>query len=669
MVYHLGIMLDSLYKGIRPGALALLACAIFLTGKSFAGNMVPLPQNKPLITDVAQVVEQSGVIPVPFAKPDFSKPDVTALLTFGQSVPMPAKKPMRHGSAPISGDDAQLYRKIFAYQSAAQWDKADELMSKLGDLRLRGHVLFQRYMHPTAYSASFEELEAWMNAYADHPGAEKIYKLAVRRAPAGLAATLAKPVDSEGVNGYLDILSERNKVYSPSVKRSKAQRGDIARLTKEINKQILKGQPSAAYKNLQADAAAKLLDAAEYDELRAQIAYGYMVSNKLAEARKLAAESVKRSGAQAPLAGWVGGLVAWQQNDYRAAAPLFEIAANSPYSSDWTAAAGAYWASRAYMRAGRIKDVTFWLRRAAAHPRTFYGLIATRALGWDFDFNWTMPAYTGEHKKLLSKYPGAQRAMRLVDAGQYHLAEKELRQIDPKASPELTDALLAFANDAGLPSYAMRLASSVEAPGGRLYDAALYPLLPWKPQSGFKVDRALIHALIRQESQFNPTAESGSGATGLMQLMPATASFISGKREYRSREGRHNLMDPQVNLDIGQRYVEDLLGQDHVGTELFSLVIAYNAGPGNLKKWKETYKHIQDPLLFVETIPLHETRAFVEKVMANYWIYRLRLEQPTPTLDAVAGGEWARYVRMDGTDHAAATANNRPYLLAATSDY
>ena len=217
----------------------------------------------------------------------------------------------------------------------------------------------------------------------------------------------------------------------------------------------------------------------------------------------------------------------------------------------------------------------------------------------------------------------------------------------------------------------MRLAASVHTPQGGLYDAALYPVSPWKPQGGYKVDRALIYALIRQESKFNPAAQSHSGATGLMQLMPATATFISGHRDYRSREGQYNLKEPQLNLDIGQQYVENLLYQDHIDTELFSMVIAYNAGPGNLKKWKDAYRNMRnDPLLFVEMIPMRETRAFVERVMANYWIYRLRMEQPTPSLDAVTEGHWARYVQLDNVKQAATTAS-RPasYQVATGANY
>jgi soluble lytic murein transglycosylase-like protein len=111
------------------------------------------------------------------------------------------------------------------------------------------------------------------------------------------------------------------------------------------------------------------------------------------------------------------------------------------------------------------------------------------------------------------------------------------------------------------------------------------------------------------------------------------------------------LKEPEMNLEIGQKYVGHLLEQGAVDNELMSLAIAYNAGPGNLRKWKKELGDIDDPLLFIEMIPMAETRNYVERVLANYWIYRMRLGQPMPSLDAVAEGKWAVYTPMD--DHGA----------------
>jgi soluble lytic murein transglycosylase-like protein len=652
----------------RRGVARLLAIgAIFLSGSLTAeasGMAPPLPPVKPQIAVVAPVEQEQqaiGAIPLPQRKPAFGRPDTLALLKFGMP-PVPAIKPRfrieplplpplmaaADTSQPLSAADADLYKKAFSAQAAGQWTKADELMAQLSDDRLRGHVLYERFVHPS-YKTSFAELADWLSRYADQPGAERIYKLAQSRTPKSSISTLRRPEKAGQVGGFIDLLSDQGRTYVSSRKRNAMQKKEVAALNRSIRNDLTRSAPTRAFSRLQQGNSARILDTVEFDQLKAQIAASYMYEGNTAKALDLAQAAARRSGDAVPQAGWVGGLAAWREKKYDTAAKLFEITANSLYASSWMNSAGAYWASRAHMRAGNVHDVNVWLERAAAQPRTFYGLIATRALGLDFDFNWSMPELTKTRMARLQKIPAARRAAALVAAGQYYQAEQELRQIDPGKDKELLEALLAYANHNALPSYAMRLAEVTVNPDGGLYDAALYPFSPWNPRNGYKVDRALIYALIRQESRFNPMAESSSGAAGLMQLMPATASFVSGSRKYREAEGRHSLKDPQVNLDIGQRYVQSLLGEDHVSTELFSLVMAYNAGPGNLKKWKERLAPLaDDPLLFVESIPLGETRNFVERVMSNYWIYRLRMGQPTPSLDAVSEGRWAEYVQLDG---------------------
>ena len=172
--------------------------------------------------------------------------------------------------------------------------------------------------------------------------------------------------------------------------------------------------------------------------------------------------------------------------------------------------------------------------------------------------------------------------------------------------------------------------------------------MPWKPNKGYRIDRALLHAIVRQESKFNASAQNkSSGATGLMQLMPKTAGYMAGSDIFEDRENLHLLKNPEVSLDIGQKYVEHLLNNSLVGQDLLSLAIAYNAGPGKLSKWKEERKDITDPLLFIETIPYAETRTYVQRVLSNYWIYRLRFDQSNESMQALADGHWARYSSLD----------------------
>lgn len=444
-----------------------------------------------------------------------------------------------------------------------------------------------------------------------------------------------------------------NRIYKTARKRTPAQRDSVVRLVGIIKQDVSNGSPTRALKRLSSDKAVPYLDPVEKDQLQTLIARGYLLAGKIVQSYELSSESAQRSGANIPQAGWVAGLAAWRMGNYDQAARMFSNSANSSYSSPWQASASAYWASRSYMRARQPQQVSVWLERAAAYPRTFYGLIATRSLGWDYDFNWDVPTLTSAHKKALEAHPAAREGIALIKAGQIHDAEVVLGKIDTSNDPLLRDALIALAAHKGLSSFGMQLAQTQPHPNGGYYDAALYPLSPWKPRDGYTVDRALVHAIIRQESKFNPGAVSRSGAQGLMQVMPSTASYISGKAHFKNKDSHAKLRDPQTNLELGQRYIEKLLYQDHVDTELFSLVVAYNAGPGNLKRWKRELADMQDdPLLFIESIPMGETRAYVERVMSNYWIYRMRMNQPVPSLDAVAEGQWAQYVPVDGVKQA-----------------
>jgi hypothetical protein len=88
------------------------------------------------------------------------------------------------------------------------------------------------------------------------------------------------------------------------------------------------------------------------------------------------------------------------------------------------------------------------------------------------------------------------------------------------------------------------------------------------------------------------------------------------------------------------------------------MAIAYNAGPGMLAKWRAA-DATSDPLLFIESLPKDETRNFVQRIMANIWIYQQRFGQPTPSLDHVAAGGWPIYQSQDGYAAASSQANGQ----------
>ncbi|MPY72539.1 MAG: transglycosylase SLT domain-containing protein, partial [Alphaproteobacteria bacterium] len=197
------------------------------------------------------------------------------------------------------------------------------------------------------------------------------------------------------------------------------------------------------------------------------------------------------------------------------------------------------------MTGKRPERVAKWLVEAAAQPLTFYGIIARRWLGDPSPFDWTPPVLTEERLTMLTERTAGRRAIALLQVGMNVRAGRELRFMTHDGGRELTEALIAIANQATLPMVSLRAGFALPDDDVSIRIAALYPVPAWQPREGFRVDRALLFAFMRQESAFNVRARSSAGARGLMQLMPATASFVAQKG-FRGN-GRNELYDPALN--------------------------------------------------------------------------------------------------------------------------
>lgn len=543
----------------------------------------------------------------------------------------------------FSAEQAHLYKEIFAAQSRGNMSEADQLFRQLTDERLLGHVLYQRYMHPTAYRSSFEELKYWLDIYADYPGADQIYKMAVQRKPSDFSGSVRRPKKTSGVPHTHEQTIDRAKIYVSAINRNTAQAQKAHRTQKKIRRLLAKGAPTQALATLKTVMGARVFDEPEIQILKSYIAASYLYSGKKKDAWNLAHNASDTAPKEAPLAAWIAGLVAWDMKKYETSAQYFKTAAESEYASGWMRSASSFWAARSLMRSGQVKEVTQWLEKAYEHPHTFYGLLAMQALGKKSDYNWKVPNFTKEYFDHMHRVPGARRAMALVAAGQSEMAEKELLALPVRGDKALQNAVLAYANYADLPRLAMRLGNHLSRPDERLFfEAALYPKSSWAPTNGFQVDPALVHAIMRQESKFDPHAKSGSGASGLMQIMPATAFYTAKTYKYKL-SGARDLTNPQVNLDIGQLYLQHLLKKPDIKGNVIKLLIAYNAGPGNLRRWEKQIEYQDDPLFFIEMLPVAETRSYVEKVLANYWMYRFKEMKDVKSLNNLAEGHWAYY--------------------------
>ena len=423
---------------------------------------------------------------------------------------------------------------------------------------------------------------------------------------------------------------------------SKTGRIEMRRLERRLRFFLRKGW-TLAYKKLLSDKRLlKLFHPYQLDSARARLAAGYFAAGRDNWALNWAEKAIDRSGQYLPEAHWVAGLAAWRLGNYRKSLTSFEAVSESKYVSSWLSSAGAFWAARSAMKIGKPELYTKYLRSAANFPRTFYGILASYLLGVIPEFDWSSPDYNKKSMQVLASQPGGRRAISLIQVGQDKLAERVLKILFSDSNPELAGAMLAIADRAEMPSLAMRLSSMLVASGKKLLDSTTYPAPGAIGTGSQKIDRELMLAIIRQESEFNPGAKSPRGARGLMQLMPGTASFVGRDRRFRGSR-RDRLFDPETNLELGHRYIKILLNEKYIRGDLFKMMVAWNAGPGNLIKWNKSVNYGKDPLLFIESIPSKETRIFVERVMTNYWIYRARFGKPQYSLESVLSGGWPVY--------------------------
>jgi soluble lytic murein transglycosylase len=542
---------------------------------------------------------------------------------------------------PLSASDAALYKKVMELQASGQLAAADRELGKIRDDLLKGHVLASRLLAPGA-KPKYAEIRAWLSEYADLPQAEAIHRLSkgikASKGTGALRAPAKGSLRGTGIEFEADGATWEEAAYDVEASPAKVK------TFKAKLRQLLRDEEPARVEALMASAEAQAMAPLDFDRMRLMVAADHFAGGRDEPAAALASLSAERSGEQLPAAHWITGLAQWRLDKPDLARRHFEEVAKSAESQDWLSAAGAFWAARANLVSRRPEAVNHWLELAATSSRTYYGLLARAALGHETQFSWEVPPFTEGDADLLMRIPAARRALGLLQLDDSTAAEAELRKLYPNAGKGVRHSMLVLAYAGKMPALAVSMGGSLPRENGRVHDAAAFPVPDWSPKGGWKIDKALVFALVRQESSFNPTARSGAGATGLMQLMPATAAAIGG------RGARERLLEPEHNLALGQRYVGKLLAEEPVNGNLLMMAAAYNAGPGNLGRWLSGMRHNDDPLLLVEGIPSRQTRAFVQRVMTNYWIYQNRLGQQTDTLEAVASGEWPLYSGQDPLD-------------------
>ncbi|GAB6855438.1 lytic transglycosylase domain-containing protein [Asaia astilbis] len=590
---------------------------------------------------------------------------------------------------PLSASDAALLREAFRAQRAGDFKTAIDRSRAVHDSVLMGDLLAERYLHP-AYHPEPVQLRLWLKTFSSLADASAIQTLLISLSPRGGVASQSFPAPLAPT----DTTSNTTATSPDPLARILNRNPMLDRTISERLSWGLKGGISAV----------KLVDATPgmtplYSaQLKAEIALGMLSTGATDFALQTARSGFKQSAQQLAYAGYVAGLAAWRQGAFREALGFFEQASRSGTTTNESRAASAYWASRAHRHLGDAPTLTTsWLQRAAAEPGTFYGILARQMLGLhhagkaqgsdaevgvmsasdETVLENPIPVMGEIDVEAVAATPQGHRLFALLQIGETARAEALLRRMWPDivSDTALCHSVQLVAAAAGLHDLSEQIATILGSRDGSPAHLAGFPTPHLAPRHGFKMDPALVYALTRLESNFDPKASSSAGAHGLMQIRPLTASFVSGPKPALDAHGVAiitvpddmvgRLHNPAVNLEIGQLYVQYLAGLSErseiapKGGDLIHTLASYNAGPGAIARWESNTPDdagpIHDPLLFMELLPNCETRNYVHHAFAYLWIYADKLGLPAPSLHALARAQWPRFA---DEQEIAATAHN-----------
>ncbi|MBS0306491.1 MAG: transglycosylase SLT domain-containing protein [Proteobacteria bacterium] len=254
--------------------------------------------------------------------------------------------------------------------------------------------------------------------------------------------------------------------------------------------------------------------------------------------------------------------------------------------------------------------------QSIASPLTFYGLLAQENLGARAPLPAAPVQASADEREAIRSHAGLARSLQLIALG---LRSEGVREWNFSLRGLRERELLAAAQWACEREVWDRCINTSDRTKTEVDLAQRYPT-PFRKQmlakaSEVGIDPALVYGLIRQESRFLLDARSAVGASGLMQLMPATARWTAKKLGIEWRP--ELITDRDVNLRLGMSYLKLLL--DDFGGSAVLAAAGYNAGPGRPRRWREGGTF--EPAAWIEAIPFAETRNYVKNVIANSLVY------------------------------------------------
>ena len=536
----------------------------------------------------------------------------------------------------LSEEDRKIYKRILNYQKDGRWVDASKLKKNLSNNILSGYLEYDKLMHPNKYRASYKELAHWFETYTDYPPVlrRRVYSLLLKRLPKEISKNnFQKPKFGKYLRGYGE---DRRKQITYNIKKPIK-----IELKKKINSYMMKSDHISLTKYLKKN---NLSNEYAYKLIRENIDKVFYKGDLL---NSLELYDFYKNSLDVKNASFLfkAGVNAYKIKDYKKSKNYFRSCIRHVSNIEaWMKSACLYWSSMLENNINKKKNI---LMKTAKFPRTIYGQLAREKLNLPEPFIWKDKNNNKNIKTLVNFQNNIafRRVLALSEIQLYNKADLEIRNIYSLISKGDLKKLFFLSEKLNLAAALMRLGSKFSKSDSNLYIRGLYPTPEWDLKDALVVDKALLFALIRRESAFNFRAKSSKGARGLMQLMPRTASKL--EKDHRLRyANKDNLYYIDLNLKIGQNFLKDLIYNTNTKSSILDTLIAYNAGLSRLKSWKKDIKE-EDPIVFIESIPIKETRWFVKYILTDLWIYRDKLGQEKPSRSLLANKKKPLYKSLD----------------------
>lgn len=283
-----------------------------------------------------------------------------------------------------------------------------------------------------------------------------------------------------------------------------------------------------------------------------------------------------------------------------------------------------YWLARAEEAQGKHQHAQA-LYRQASYERSFYGFMAADRVGAPMPMNRVPLKPSLALDTAITRWSAVARVRELLTLNEDDQARGEWNYLLDQVSYD--DKLQLGSLALQQQWFDLAVLASISAKAWDVLDLRFpTPMISTfsRYAEARDMEQSFLYALARQESALYPKAQSPVGASGLMQLMPATAAHMAKKIGFEL-QGSRQLIDPEVNVNLGSAYIKELL--DNYGGNRILAAAAYNAGPGRVRQWRRLSGGKSFDV-WVENIPYRETRNYVQNVLVFNAIYQENLRSP-----------------------------------------